>query len=236
MERPYLRVLFILQKISIIAFCITNSVFAQSIEGSNINQIKVNIGSAINIVKPQKNGNLAIGNSLSLGISIEKKNLYHDLNFSTGISACNLKVEKYQNHFFDIFYQKNVTLKTELNQYYIEMPFLIRKKEKKWIFGIGLITSYLFKSNLTQTVISNDYPDWLLESFHSTYDIHSSKELAPFSRINISPCLNIGIDFKKRWGVEISTYYNLLYNPRNYYKISPYNLLTTSLFITYKIN
>ena len=209
--------------------------FSVSGQDNSIN-LGVNTGYSLETLHQKNTDNWNnFGNTFSLGIQTEKFTAKDNKSFIVGLVYQHRKLNNYSNSFFDINYQEKLILSTSISQNLISVPFIFKYETNKIFYGLGINFTYLLTSELNQFVKSSNAPDWIIESFHATYDLSKYNELSPFSRVNLAPSIYIGKNLNKKIRITACLSYEFISNPRNYFKFSQYNLFSSSINLTYNI-
>jgi len=201
--------------------------------------LSIGVGYSYNFVIPQGNSLQNCSNGFNVGFISEKILMKRNPNIQLWLGfVYNYRlITDYENTVFYMPKQMNVNLNTSLKQHFFVSPIVVRYKFKHTRFSIGggIILSYMFHSEINQTV-KNEYNDInVAYVIHDNFELKNYTDLSSISRVNISPLLNISYKLSQTINLEYIFSYDLISNPQMYFKMNSYNVQTNNLLLTFKL-
>lgn len=214
----------------LLQFCLEET-FAQ-----NSSSISLAAGFYQNILIPSKINNSQFNShGYNIGVHFNRK-LTDDKEFIFGLLFNSTNITDYKNQ-VNCFELSNipVTLNTSISQYNLEIVYFIKKNKEHFFYGYGAILTYLLSTKLDQDVIGSYDSIELTDKLHARFDIHRIKYNAPFTSFNIAAAFNVGLKINEKVSLSYIISIDLIANPRNYFRIEPYNLIKNNILLTFKI-
>lgn len=146
-------------------------------------------------------------------------------------------LDNYENAPFFAPIQREVHLTTNIKQHTFDLQLIAkyRSEKKRFSAGAGIVLSYLFMSQNSQTV-NDTYDSATNIIIQYKYHLEKDDGIHAFDRFNISPVLNAGIKLSPIIDLEYFISYGLIAPSQIYLNYNSYQLLNNTLCLTFKIN
>jgi hypothetical protein len=228
----------------------------------NVNPVSHHIGVGFTHGLIASKGDYKLKNANIYGIHVgysSSKNLTNSIEFNFGINYQLLDIAQYKNQisYFSNWQnhpkvEQKIDLQTAIQQQFIEVPIIIKRRFNKLTVGAGIRLTYLITSLFSQKVMGyynapdefhnnpTQYPNATADfnqSLRFVLETNNNRNISPFHRRNFQPTLNFGYTITDKLGIEWIASYDVLLNPAYlHHQFNPYRIFRQNLILTYQLN